>query len=203
MDARLLLQGMMIGLSIAAPVGPINLLCIRRIIADGRMVGFASGLGAAVADATYGAVAAFGLTAVSGLLVSGQSWLRVVGGLFLLYLGAQTFLAKPSGPAEARDARHLLGAFASTYVLTLTNPLTILSFAAIFTGLGVVRGDGGYASASLLVLGVALGSMLWWAFLCITVGAVRERVTPGALRWVNRVSGCVIAGFGVVALCIN
>ncbi len=199
MNPELLVQGILIGLAIAAPVGPINVLCIRRILADGRAIGFASGLGAAVADGTYGAIAAFGLTAVSGLLVNCQVWLRIVGGVFLLYLGVRTFLAKPAEPSNASRTTRLLGAFASTYLLTLTNPLTILFFAAIFAGLGVGAGDGSYGSAASLAGGVLLGSMLWWVGLTVVVGAVRERFTPTARVWVNRASGCLIGGFGIAA----
>lgn len=128
------LRGLLIGFSIAAPVGPIGLLCIRRTVADGRMVGFVSGLGAATADAFYGAVAGFGLTVVSGALVHGQTPLRLVGGAFLCYLGVRTFLARPAQTAAVAGRRGLLGAYASTLALTLTNPSTILSFVAIFAG---------------------------------------------------------------------
>ena len=134
------LRGLLIGFSIAAPVGPIGLLCIRRTVADGRMVGFVSGLGAASADAFYGAVAGFGLTVVSGTLVQGQTPLRLVGGVFLCYLGARTFLARPAQTAAVAGRRGLLGAYASTRGLTLTNPSTILSFVAILAGLGLGSG---------------------------------------------------------------
>ncbi len=199
MSLSFFLRGILIGLAIAAPVGPINVLCIRRTLADGRAIGFISGLGAAVADGTYGGVAAFGLTAVSGVLVSGQTWMRVIGGGFLLYLGVRTFIAKPAEPSEASRSTRLIGAFASTYVLTLTNPLTILFFAAIFAGLGIAASDGSYASAGSLTAGVFLGSTIWWVLLTTIVGSVRERFTPNVMVWVNRASGCLIGGFGVAA----
>jgi len=194
------LRGLLIGFSIAAPVGPIGLLCIRRTLADGRTVGFVSGLGAATADAFYGAVAGFGLTVVSGALVQGQTPLRLVGGAFLCYLGVRTFLARPGQAAALGGRRGLLGAYASTLGLTLTNPSTILSFIAIFAGLGLGSGGSSYTSAGLLVAGVFIGSALWWLILSTTAGAVRGRLTPVSLRWVNRLSAVILAGFGVAAL---
>lgn len=194
------LRGALIGFSIAAPVGPIGLLCIRRTLADGRTIGFVSGLGAATADAFYGAVAGFGLTMVSQALVQGQTPLRLVGGAFLCYLGVRTFLARPGQAAAPGGRRGLLGAYASTLGLTLTNPSTILSFVAIFAGLGVGSGGSDYASAAVLVAGVFLGSALWWLILSGTAGALRGRLTSAGLQWVNRLSGVILAGFGVAAL---
>src|SRR5262245_23551445 len=171
MDASLLLRGLLIGFSIAAPVGPIGVLCIRRTLADGRLAGLVSGLGAATADAFYGCVAAFGLTAVSGFLISQQTWLRLFGGLFLCYLGIRTLLAAPAEkPAIATGrrpspGRGLLAAYTSTFALTVANPATILSFAAIFAGMGAGITSRSYASAALLVSGVFLGSALWWLLL--------------------------------------
>jgi threonine/homoserine/homoserine lactone efflux protein len=200
MDMAILLQGGLIGLSIAAPVGPIGVLCIRRTLAESRLAGLVSGLGAATADALYGAVAGFGLTAISSLLVSQQSWLRLVGGLFLCYLGLKTLLARPAQQAAAVKGRGLLEMYASTFFLTLTNPMTILSFAAIFAGIGLGQTRGDYASAGLLVLGVFLGSASWWLLLSGSVGAFRAKFPATGLLWVNRISGVVILGFGVVAL---
>lgn len=194
------IEGMVIGLAIAAPVGPIGVLCIRRTLAEGRLWGLVSGLGAATADAAYGAVAALGLTVVSGLLLGGEFWLRLVGGFFLLFLGARTFLSKPSESPASAGGRGLLGAYASTLLLTLTNPTTILSFAAIFAGLGAGAADGDVLSAMTLVCGVFLGSALWWVFLSTATGLFRSRLSTGGLRWVNRVSGVIIAAFGVLAL---
>jgi threonine/homoserine/homoserine lactone efflux protein len=192
------LRGFLIGLAIAAPVGPIGLLCIRRTLDEGRAAGFVSGLGAATADALYGSIAAFGLTAISGVLIASQAWLRLLGGLFLGYLGVRTFLAPVSQkPAETRGSG-LAGAYASTFVLTLTNPMTILSFAGIFAGLGVA--PGGYSQAGLLVLGVFTGSTTWWLGLSVAFGLLQKRIVPAALRWVNRLAGALIAGFGVLAL---
>ncbi|MCX6033336.1 MAG: LysE family translocator [Chloroflexi bacterium] len=192
-------RGLLLGFSIAAPVGPIGVLCIRRTLAQGRLVGFASGLGAATADALYGSIAAFGLTVISGALIGAQVGLRLVGGLFLCYLGIRTLLARPADVAANASGRSLPGAFASTLALTLTNPITILSFAAVFAGLGV--GSTGYTSAAALtVLGVFLGSAFWWLLLSGGVSLLRNRFDHRAMRWVNRLSGAVILGFGLLAL---
>ena len=194
------IRGLMIGLSIAAPVGPIGVLCIRRTLAAGRMSGLVSGLGAASADAIYGCVAAFGLTFISGFLVNQGDWLRMVGGLFLVYLGLKTFLAEPSQKPNASIDNGFLGAYLSTFFLTLTNPMTILSFAAIFAGVGIASPSGGYLQAGLMVLGVFLGSACWWFLLSGSVSLLRHRFDLRALRWVNRLAGLVLVAFGLLAL---
>ena len=201
MGVGLFFKGMIIGFAIAAPVGPIGVLCIRRTLAEGRISGLVSGLGAATADALYGAVAALGLTFVAEFLVGGQGWLRLVGGAFLLFLGVRTFLARPADRAAPAARSGLPGAYASALFLTLTNPTTILSFAAIFAGLGVAVGaDGDVLSAMSLVLGVFLGSATWWFVLSGVTSLIRTRLSVRGLRWVNRISGAVIAAFGVLAV---
>jgi threonine/homoserine/homoserine lactone efflux protein len=199
MELGFFLKGVAIGFSIAAPVGPIGVLCIRRSLADGVWKGFTAGLGAATADAAYGCVAGFGLTAVSGFLVRHQAWLGLIGGAFLCYLGIRAFLSKPSQDAPAAgDSR--LAVYASTFLLTLANPATILSFAAVFSAIGLgISAD--YPGAGRLVLGVFAGSALWWLILSGGVGLLRARVTPARLRAVNRLCGCVLVGFGLYALC--
>jgi threonine/homoserine/homoserine lactone efflux protein len=200
MDAIFVLRGLLLGFSIAAPVGPIGVLCIRRTLSAGRGMGLASGLGAATADATYGAIAAFGLTVVSGFLLSQQLWLRLLGGAFLCYLGVRTFLAAPATEAASVGGGGLAGAYVSTFFLTITNPLTILSFAAIFAGLGLGASGTDAGAALGLVLGVFLGSALWWLLLSGGVSLLRARFDLRAMRWVNRGSGLLILGFGVLSL---
>ena len=195
-----LLRGFVVGISIAAPVGPIGVLCIRRTLAGGRWIGFISGLGAATADALYGSIAGFGLAFLSGFLLQQQSWLRLIGGIFLLYLGIKTALARLAVRAAQVQDRGWLGAYSSTLFLTLTNPMTILSFAAIFAGLGLASRAGDYLGAGALVLGVFLGSACWWLTLSGLVSFLRNRMKPSGLTWVNRVSGMVILCFGVAAL---
>lgn len=200
MDLTFLLRGLVFGFSIAAPVGPIGVLVIRRSLAQGRLVGLVSGLGAATADMLYGAVAALGLTAISTFLVDQGVWLRLVGGAFLIYLGVQTFRARPAEKGAEVDSQGLLGAYLSTIALTLTNPATILAFFAIFAGLGLGNTGGDSWSALLLVAGVALGSATWWLILSWGVSLARSLFTPTGLRWVNRLSGVVIVAFGVAAI---
>jgi threonine/homoserine/homoserine lactone efflux protein len=199
-DLQTFLSGIVIGFSIAAPVGPIGVLCIRRTLADGRLHGLISGLGAATADAVYGCVAAFGLAFISDLLVQQQVWLRVVGGGFLCFLGARTILAKPSQKPQNGKKLGLTGAYGSTFLLTITNPVTIISFAAVFASLGLGSGAGNYGAAALLVLSVFLGSVAWWLILSGSVSFLRTKVTPRVLLWINRVSGAIILAFGVVAI---
>jgi threonine/homoserine/homoserine lactone efflux protein len=199
-DLALLARGLVLGFTIAAAVGPIAVLCIRRTLAEGWLVGFVSGMGVATADATYGAVAAFGLTAVTDLLVDWRRPLALVGGGFLLWLAWRTLRAVPdeSGAITNGARRGLAGAFLSTLGLTLTNPMTILSFAALFVGLGVTGDDA--AGAASLTAGVFLGSAGWWLVLVSAVAALRSRVTPIWLRRINVVSGLAIGAFALVAI---
>ncbi|MBN1304266.1 MAG: LysE family translocator [Anaerolineales bacterium] len=197
---ELFLTGVMFGLSIAAPVGPIGVLCIRRTLVYGRLNGFLSGMGAASADAVYGSIAGFGLTLISSSLMRGQFWLHLLGGLFLVYLGLKTFFAQPGlEAAETNPTSDLAKAYATTFLLTLTNPMTILSFAAIFAGLDVTATAGDYPSAFKLVLGVFTGSALWWGLLSLGIGFLHNKVSPNSLQWINRISGTIITSFGILA----
>lgn len=203
MDSTLLLKRFIIGFSIAATVGPIGVLCIQCTLMRGRLYGFVSGLGAASADAIYGAIAAFGLTFITQLLVGQQFWIRLIGGLFLLYLGLKTLFSKPAERAATAKSEGLLSAYVSTLFLTLTNPLTILSFVAIFAGVGLGGASRNYLSAVLTVVGVFLGSALWWFILSGSVSLFRAVFNQHRLqwlRWVNMFSGAIIIVFGVLAL---
>ena len=204
MDPSFLVRGLIIGFAIAAPVGPIGVLCIQRTLGKGRIYGLLSGLGAATADGTYGLIAGFGLTFISSFLIGQQLWIRLIGGVFLLYLGLRTILSKPAQrereQATTIKGENLLAAYVSTLFLTLTNPLTILSFAAIFAGIGAGGANRSYISAAVLVLGVFLGSALWWVILSSGVSILRTKLNTQALRWVNRISGTIIITFGVLAL---
>lgn len=204
MHLEYLLRGLAIGFAIAAPVGPIGVLCIRRTLAEGRLIGFLSGLGAATADMSYGAVAAFGLTAVKNALITQQFWLHIVGGFFLIYLGVRTFLSKPAGNTSSNPAaRGWASAYFSTLGLTLTNPATIISFAFIFAGFQLAGASGSYGSAALMVLGVFLGSAGWWLTLSGIVGFLRERFSPAWMLRVNRIAGVVIFAFGIAAFLLK
>lgn len=202
MEWTYLPRGVVIGLSVAAPVGPMALLCIRRTLAHGRGIGLVSGVGIATADAIYGAVAAFGLTSISSFLVDIQDAVRLGGGLFLCYLGWTIARSRPGNVTETPDAAasdHLT-AFVSTLGLTLTNPATILSFAAIFSGFGVAAGRAGNASAAALVAGVFAGSALWWLILTTGTGKLRGWLDPARLTLINRVAGAAILAFGLLAI---
>ncbi len=194
------LRALAIGFAIAAPVGPIGVLCIRRTLADGQRIGLASGLGAATADGVYGLIAGLGLTAISGLMLEHQMWLRLIGGGFLVYLGVQSWRTRlGQDAAESKTGLGLVGAYASTFLLTLSNPVTILAFLTIFAGLGLAEA-GNRGSAVVLVAGVFTGSALWWGLLSGGVGLLRERFTDRHMVWVNRVAGAIIIGFGLQIL---
>jgi threonine/homoserine/homoserine lactone efflux protein len=196
------LKGIIIGISIAAPVGPIGILCIRQSLAKGRAYGLISGLGAATADAVYGSIAGFGLTFIASALLQKRATLHLAGGLFLCYLGIIIFRSRiESGVPES----HLKGtgrltAYLSAFLLTLANPMTILSFAALFAGLGLADTRGDYRSASFLVLGVFTGSALWWVTLSTVTHRFRSLINPGKLLSINRVAACILIGFGLSSL---
>ncbi|MGZ4134847.1 MAG: LysE family translocator [Tumebacillaceae bacterium] len=195
----MILKGLILGFSVAAPVGPIGLLCIQRTLAKGRLAGLFSGLGAASADALYSFVAAFGFTYLSQFLVKQQLWLHLVGGIFLLYLGIKTFLSQPSTQAATSKGNGLLTMYVSIFFLTITNPATILSFAGMFAGLGIGNESGSNTalSALTLVLSVFVGSAIWWFLLSGTVSLFRKWLDTNRLRWVNRISGLLIVGLGL------
>jgi len=198
-EGAFFLNGMVIGLSIAAPVGPIGVLCIRRSLADGPLKGLVSGLGAATADAAYGCVAAFGLTAVSGFLVRQQLALGLIGGGFLCYLGIRTMAGSPAAEPGPPRATGALGAYGSTLLLTLANPSTILSFAAVFAGLGLGRA-GANGAAARMVAGGLLGAADWGVIQSSVAGTLRSRVNDAWMRAINRLSGAILIAFGLYAL---
>ena len=196
-----LLKGLAVGIIIALPVGPVGVLCIHRTIFHGRLAGFISGLGAASADAVFGIIAAFGLTFVSNLLLDHQAWLRLGGAGFLLYIGISAFTADPfEGTQSQRDAEGLIADYASAFVLTITNPITILAFLAIFAAIGFSGHEATLGRAAVLVLGVWLGSLLWWAGLAFGAGMVRLSFDRNHLVWINRGSGVILALCGVALL---
>lgn len=197
----LLPAAMLVGVTIAAPVGPITVLYVRRALSNGWQSGMATALGAASADAIYAAMAAFGLSVLSQLLVSLQTPVRLAGGLFLLYLGIRIFRTHPASQAAQAVSGSLGRDYFSTLVLTLTNPMTILIFAGVFTGAGLATFSAGSQSCPLaLVVGVSLGSLLWASSLVTVAALFRARFTPRAMLWVNRISGAVIILFAVSTL---
>lgn len=204
MSEILFLKAVLAGLAIAAPVGPVGVLCVQRTVLGRRSHGLVSGLGAAVADALYGCIAAFGLAALSETLLAHKTEMQFVGGVFLVGIGIKTFLkrakALPEGGQPLR-ARSLFGDFITTFFLTLINPITILAFAGVFVALGVFIDDStSLVDPVLVVLGVFLGSCLWWLGLAMGAGLLRSRLDIYHLKWMNRISGGLITGFGILAL---
>jgi threonine/homoserine/homoserine lactone efflux protein len=190
-------SGLILGMAIAAPVGPIAILCIRRTLAHGRRWGLVTGLGAATADALYATLASLGVGLVTSILLEQGRWLNLAGGLLLCGLGAMTMLARPAQEREVASAGTLGGTFASAFLLTLSNPMTILSFATLFAG---ARGGGEgaeLAGAGLFVAGIFSGSAIWWLVLSTSVSLVRHRLSPRILLWVGRVAGLVLVVFGL------
>ncbi|EYE87516.1 lysine transporter LysE [Fervidicella metallireducens AeB] len=196
------LKGLIIGLSVAAPVGPIGLLCIQRTLNKGKKSGFFSGLGAATADTVYGLIAAFGLTFISNFLISNQTFIRFIGGLFLIYLGIKTFLSTPANnAAKSNEGTGILDDYLSTLFLTITNPMTIMSFLAIFAGLGLGLGNtSSNLSALIMVIGVFSGSALWWFLLSNCINLFKNKIGTNALKYINIISGFIIISFGVIAI---
>ena len=199
MELTIFLKGILIGFAMAVPVGPIGIMCIRKTLTDGRLHGLMIGLGTATADLLYACVAAFGLTIVSDAIVTERTWIRLVGGSFLLFLGVRTFRAHPADPKALVNSSGLLGSYLSTGFLTLTNPTTIFAFIAVFAALGL--GDElSIVSASTLVIGVFIGSGLWFLFLSSGVIFFRKKLDIIGLRWVNRIAGILIILSGIIAI---
>jgi len=197
----LLVKGVLVGLVIAVPVGPVGVLCIRRTILHGRLAGFASGFGAATADAIFGIIAGYGLTFVSDLLLDYRDWLRIAGAAFLLIIGVKAFIADPHDNGNGQhDAESLIADYVSTFALTITNPITILAFLAIFAGIGFTGNDATLGHAAILVLGVWLGSLLWWAGLTLGSGWLRLSVDRQQLAWISRGSGGILLLSGVALI---
>ena len=194
------LKGIVVGLVIAVPVGPVGVMCVRRTILEGKVSGFVSGIGAATADAVFGVIAGFGLTVVSDWLIGYQQWVRVVGG-YLLYVGGSAFAAEPPRELESEsDPESLLRDFFSTFVLTVTNPITVLAFLGIFAAIGLSGTQATFGRASILVLGVWVGSLLWWLMLSVGMGHVRHSIEPRHLAWISRGSGAILFFSGVALL---
>jgi threonine/homoserine/homoserine lactone efflux protein len=213
MSLELFTQGLVFGLAIAAPVGPIGILTIRRTLVGGLFFGLLSGLGAATADAIYGTITALGLTAVSDILIQQQTWLQLIGGLFLLYLGIQTLRsnAVESETSAINQIHHspfpvqnsqlnMFSTYASTLLLTLSNPITILSFTAVFAGFGLGSQANGTGTGLTLVVGVFLGSTLWWCLLTGMVTAVRHKLNNRICGLINIMSGCILIGLAAALL---
>lgn len=199
-----LLKGLGCGFAIAAPVGPVGVICVRRTLVNGRRAGLVAGFGAAVADMLYGAIAAFSLTLVSEWLIAHEHPIRLVGGVALVFFGIRILRRVAAGPSDAAlttyEAFRPGQTFGSTFALTATNPITMVAFLGIFAAVGIGNiGDSIWYRLSL-VAGVFLGSCLWWLAIAIGAGHVRRFLTHGGMAWVNRISGALMVGFGAYAL---
>lgn len=197
MDMVLFLKSIALGLAIAAPLGPIGVLCINRTLEKGFWAGMAGGLGTALADASYATLAAAGFAAFSAMLQVIDLPLRLIGGLFMIWLGIRGLRAPVAKKAAAVGARDLIGTVSATFFLTIANPATILSFAAIFAGLGLANQPG--LGAAVVVAGVFSGSLLWWLFLSGLVAGLHHRLPAGFTRVTSILSGVVLIGFGLFA----
>lgn len=194
-------KGVVLGLSIAAPIGPMALLCLRTTLAHGLVPGLMGGLGVAAGDVFYASLAAFGLQAATALLTGQSLWLGVLGGLYLLWFGVGTMRQPlPTEAVPASGRRRGLATFVTTFLLTLANPPTIMIFAAMFASLGLIEAQAGTASAVAVILGVLMGSAGWWVLFAVVVSRLRGRLQGPVFLWVNRISGAALAGFGAWAL---
>ncbi|MGO8917371.1 MAG: LysE family translocator [Stellaceae bacterium] len=195
-----LLKGIVVGIVIALPVGPVGVLCVRRTLFEGPIFGFISGLGAATADTIFGIIAGFGLTIVRDFMLGYQDWFGAAGGVFLLYLGIRALRRRGDAAPEPLADEALLGAYASTFALTITNPITILAFAAVFAKVGVSE-TAGYFDTGALVAGVFCGSLLWWLGLSFGIARLQRVTGTVRLTWLNRVSGAILtlSGLGLLA----
>ena len=200
MELSPFLQGIIIGLTLAVPVGPISLLCIRRAVADGRLHGIISGLGVATADSFYAAVAVLGLTVVSGFILAQQIFFRVMAGLVLIGIGAKVFYSVPEEPIENGGHQPYYRNYLSMLAITLANPLTILFFIVVLPGFGIVIGGMSLIISAEFILGIFFGSVLWWVILCGAIASVRSRFTAKNLGLINRISGILIVLFGIGTL---
>lgn len=195
-----LVHAILIGFSIAAPVGPIGVICIRRTLSHGRAVGLACGLGAATADAAYGLLGALGIESITHVLVGAEAPLRICGALFLFYLGFSTATATPTLGVAAPQTHRPVGAWASTFFLTLANPLTIASFLALFTTMTPPTGHPSFALSLLFAGGVFCGSAAWWIVLSGAVHRFRSALSGDIIRGINRIAGMILIGFAVLGL---
>ena len=200
MDLSFFIKGLIFGFSIAAPVGPIGILCIRRSLTSGWPAGLLTGMGAATADALYGCVAGFGLAGVTGFVVGQRAWIQTFGGLFLCWLGLRIILSGTDEKPAAKAPGCAAMGYLSALFLTLTNPMTILSFAAVFAGMGLGSIGAGHMAAGWLVAGVFSGSMAWWIILSSASSLFNTRMNAKSMRWINRFSGAVLTGFGLAAV---
>lgn len=193
-------KGIFVGFVIAAPVGPVGIMCIHRTICQGKLAGYVSGLGAALADTFFGAIAAFGFGFIAAPLIDHNNWLRFVGGVVLCLIGLRSLVTRKLPAPATRDRTNLVGDFVSSFLVTLTNPITVISFAAIYAAMNIPHLGGELRWGMALTVGVFIGAAVWWLLLTVVAGAFHGRVAERGVLWVNRISGAVILGFGILLL---
>ena len=193
-------KGLFVGFVIAAPVGPVGIMCIHRTLTQGKFAGYVSGLGAALADTFFGAIAAFGFSFIAGPLIDHNNWLRFGGGVVLCLIGLRSLLTRKLPPPATRDSKSLIGDFASAFLVTLTNPITLISFAAIYAAIDIPHLADNTRWGMALTCGVFIGAAVWWLLLTSVAGAFHGRVAERGVLWINRISGAVILVFGVLLL---
>jgi len=200
MDLVLFVKGIVAGFIIAAPVGPVGILCVQRTLSHGLKMGLAAGAGGAVADTIFGAVAAFGLTFIADLLIRHETWMRLGGGVLLLTLGLYGCFKRVNLATAAPSVRGAAGDCVSAFILTITNPITILTFSPVFLAVGAVVAKNDAPAAWTLILGVFAGSCLWWVVLCLLAEAFRRRINSARMVIIHRVSAGLILFFGIIVL---
>lgn len=201
-DFTVWVRGILAGLIISAPVGPVNVLCISRAITKGRRAGLISGLGAGTADTIYGAIAAFSIRFVIGFLLREEFWIRLFGGILLIAIGARYYFRSPRRMKEFEDSQSAHSAYVTAFLLNLTNPTTVLSFLAVLTVLGLDRHKS-FLQSSTLAAGIFVGAMLWWIGLAMIGGGLRDRLTDHGLVVMNRIAGIAIGTFGIVTIALS
>jgi len=203
MDLSLFFKGFLVGVIISAPIGPVGALCIQRTMNNGWLSGILSGIGAAVGDSIFAVAAVFGLTYISGILDERQAWFRIAGGIILLYFGLRVYLSKPRNCLEGDISVNHFGTFGSAFLLTISNPLVILSILAIFAVLGIVNPSTSYYSTVLLILGVFSGAMFLWTITCHILSNYRNRIGNRGVLLVNKITGLFIlacSGYAFLSL---
>ena len=198
-----LLKGIIVGLAVSIPVGPIGIICIRKTIQEGRLAGFISGIGAALADTCYGVIAALGVSAISSFLITQAFWLKLLGGSFLLILGIKLFFTKVGEGSTTKVKKGYFNNFLTTFLLTITNPTTVIAFLAIFAAIGLGDSYSTLNSSTYLVMGVFFGSASWWLILSSTVNLFQSKFTPKRMVRLNKFSGVLIFSFGVWAMFLS
>lgn len=192
MDVSLFFKGFLVGVIISAPIGPVGALCIQRTMNNGRMSGILSGFGAAAGDSVFAIAAVFGLTYISSILDEKEAWFRIIGGIILLYFGLRVYLSKPRDCSEEAKGVNHFGTFGSAFLLTISNPLVILSIIAVFAVLGIVDPATSYSSTALLVLGVFSGAIFLWIITCHILSNYRNKMGERGVFMVNKITGLFI-----------